>query len=233
MDTNSRTQLLSTRRRVFLAKLLLLAGGCLAGLLLAEVGLRLIGFRLGTDSAFQPDPYCSVRHVPNYRGWHTREGRVWIEINSHGCRDRERTVDKPPNTFRIAVIGDSYAEALQVDLDQTFWSVMERKLADSWRANGQRVEVLNFGVSGYGTAQELEMLRHYVWDYQPDLIMLQFFAANDVCNNSRKLDPDTARPYYTLEGERLVLDDSFLQDPQRSSISDIALDQAERFRRAA
>ena len=45
--------------------------------------------------------------------------------------------------------------------------------------------------------------------------MLQFFAANDVCNNSRKLDPDTARPYYTLDGERLVLDDSFLQDPER------------------
>jgi len=59
------------------------------------------------------------------------------------------------------------------------------------------------------------MLRHYVWDYQPDLVMLQFFAANDVCNNSRELDPETGRPYYTLDGERLVLDDSFLQDPQR------------------
>ena len=77
------------------------------------------------------------------------------------------------------------------------------------------------------------MVRHYVWDYQPDLIMLQFFAANDVCNNSRKLDPDTARPYYTLHGESLVLDDSFLQDPQHNSISDVAMDQAERFRRAA
>ena len=63
------------------------------------------------------------------------------------------TVDKPPNTFRIAVIGDSFAEALQVDLDHTFWSVMERKLAEGWRGNGQRVEVLNFGVSGYGTAR--------------------------------------------------------------------------------
>ena len=168
MNTNPRLHLFSTRWRVLLGRLLLLAGGCLIGLLLAEVGLRLSGFRLGTDSAFQPDPYCGVRHVPNYRGWHTREGRVWIEINSHGFRDRERTVDKPAGTFRIAVIGDSYAEALQVDLDKTFWSVLERKLAERWPAIGQRVEVLNFGVSGYGTAQELEMLRHYVWDYQPD-----------------------------------------------------------------
>ncbi len=205
----------STRRRVVLGRLLLMLLGCLAGLLLAEAALRLAGIGLGTDSAYQADPYCGVRHVPNYRGWHTREGRVWIEINSHGWRDRERSVDKPPDTFRIAVLGDSYAEAFQVALDKTFWSVMEDGLAERRRALGQRVEVLNFGVSGYGTAQELEALRHYVWAYQPDLILLQFFAANDVCNNSRRLDGHAGRPYYTLDGERLVLDDSFLQDPER------------------
>jgi hypothetical protein len=196
-------------------RLLLVVGGCLVGLLLAEGALRLVGYRLGTDSAFQADPYCGVRHVPNYRGWHTREGHVWIEINSRGCRDRERTLEKPADTFRIAVVGDSYSEAFQVELDDAFWSVLERKLAASWQRRGRRVEVLNFGVSGYGTAQELEMLRHYVWDYQPDMILLQFFAANDVRNNSRKLDGFSGRPYYTLDGDRLVLDDSFLQDPER------------------
>ena len=90
-----------------LGKLLLVVGGCLVGLLLGEMGLRLIGFGLGTDSAYQPDAYCGVRHVPNYRGWHTKEGRVWIEINRHGFRDRDRSITKPPDTFRIAVLGDS------------------------------------------------------------------------------------------------------------------------------
>ncbi|MHB8970995.1 MAG: SGNH/GDSL hydrolase family protein [Pirellulaceae bacterium] len=198
-----------------LGKLLLVVGGCLVGLLLGEVGLRLIGFGLGTDSAYQPDAYCGVRHVPNYRGWHTKEGRVWIEINRHGFRDRDRSIAKPPDTFRIAVLGDSFAEAFQVDLDKTFWSVMERKLAESWPIRGQHVEVLNFGVSGYGTAQELELLRHSVWDYQPDLILLQFLASNDVCSNSRELEPQTGRPFYTLDGEHLVLDDAFLRDPER------------------
>ncbi len=215
MDTPSRAGLFATRGRVLLARFLLLAGGCVVGLLLGEVALRVFGYRLGTTSAYQPDPYCGVRHVPHYRGWHTRESRVWIEINSHGFRDRERTIAKPPGTYRIAVVGDSFSEALQVDLDDTFWSVMERSLAKSWQAAGCRVEVLNFGVSGYGTAQALEMLRHYVWDYQPDLVMLEFLAANDVSNNSQQLQQDRIRPYYTWDGERLVLDNSFLQEPER------------------
>lgn len=202
-------------KRLF-AKFALVAGGCLVGLLLGELGLRLVGYRLGTDSAYQSDPYCGARLVPGYRGWHAKEGRVWIEINGHGFRDRERALEKPADTFRIAVIGDSFAEALQVELEQTFWSVMERKLAESRQINAPQVEVLNFGVSGYGTAQEFEMLRHYVWDYQPDLVMLQFFAANDVVNNSRKLEEQTGRPFYTLENGLLVLDNSFLQDAERT-----------------
>jgi lysophospholipase L1-like esterase len=183
--------------------------------LLAELGLRLMGYGLDTDSAFQPDFHCGARHVPNFRGWHTKEGRVWVEINSHGFRDRERTLTKPPNTYRIAVLGDSFAEAFQVQLDKPFWSVMERQLAERWQSHGQRVEVLNFGVSGYGTAQQLEMLRHYVWDYQPDLVLLQFLASNDVCSNSRALEPQDGRPFYTLEDDRLVLDNSFRRDPER------------------
>lgn len=208
-------RIVSSRGRLYLGRLGLIVAGCLVGLLLAEAGLRLLGYRLDMSSAFQADPYCGVRHVPGYRGWHTREGRTWIEINSHGFRDQERAYDKSPGTYRIAVIGDSYAEAFQVDRDKAFWSVMQQQLAAQWESTDRRVEVLNFGVSGYGTAQELEMLRHYVWNYQPDLILLQFLAANDVRNNSRPLESDNGRPYYTLDGDRLVLDDAFLRDPER------------------
>ncbi len=204
----------STLRRRCLLKCCLLAGGCLAGLILAELGLRLAGFRLGTDSAYQPDPYCGARLTPGFRGWHRREGRVWIEINSHGFRDRERSRTKPAGVFRIAVLGDSFAEALQVELNATFWSVLEQQLA-SRAPPGQQAEVLNFGVSGYGTAQELQLLRTYVWDYDPDLVLLLFLPANDVRNNCKSLEPDQGRPFFRLQDEQLVLDDSFLRAPER------------------
>ena len=161
MKTTTLGPVFSTRKRVWLARLALLIGGCLVGVLLAEVGLRVMGFRLGTDSAFQADPWCGVRHVPGYRGWHTREGRSWIEINSHGCRDRPRTVAKPAGTFRIAVLGDSYAEAFQVDLDKTFWSVMEEQIARALagaRPARRSVELRCFRLrhgSGTGNAEAL------------------------------------------------------------------------------
>ncbi len=62
----------------------------------------------------------------------------------------------------------------------------------------QPFEIINFGVSGYGTAQELQILRHRVWDYSPDMIILAFLTGNDVRNNSRALQRDDRMPYYGL-----------------------------------
>ncbi len=205
----------TSKRRIYLRRLCGGLFGLALGLVAAELLLRLVGFGLGTQSAFQPDPYCGARHVPNYRGWHTREGRTWIEINEHGFRDRARSKTKPAGTLRIAVLGDSFSEAFQVPLENTYWSVLERELAAHWPHEQGQVEVLNFGVSGYGTAQELEMLRHYVWDFEPDVVLLQMLASNDIANNSRELEVSRSRPFYTLEDGELVLDDSFLRDPER------------------
>ncbi|MEO8499242.1 MAG: hypothetical protein ABI614_29605, partial [Planctomycetota bacterium] len=75
------------------------------------------------------------------------------------------------------------------------------------------VEVINTGVAGYGTAQELLTLRARVWDYDPDVILLCVLPANDIRNNSKTLEPDQNRPFYRFEGVRLVLDTTFLESP--------------------
>jgi hypothetical protein len=118
---------------------------------------------------------------------------------------------KPPGTFRVAILGDSYAEAMQVDASQAFWAVAERELARCPALAGRTVEAVNFGVSGYGTAQELETLRHQVWGYEPDAVVLAFLTGNDVRNNLRELEGDPLRPYFVVRDGALVLDDSFLQ----------------------
>ena len=43
----------------------------------------------------------------------------------------------------------------------------------------KKIEVINFGVTEYSTAQELLTLRHNAWNYNPDLIILAFFIGND------------------------------------------------------
>jgi hypothetical protein len=52
-----------------------------------------------------------------------------------------------------------------------------------------------------------------VWKYKPDLVLLAFYTGNDVRNNYRPLEQDPLRPYFVLQGGKLVLDDSFRTSP--------------------
>lgn len=141
-------------------------------------------------------------------GMFTAEGVAFVQINSQGLRDREHSLAKPPNTFRIAVLGDSFSEALQVPVDQTYWSILERQLQNCSSLKGRKVEVINFGVTNYGTTQQLITLRNKVWAYSPDLVLLQVFTGNDITDNYRPLDPRN-RPYFVFKNGKLVEDLSF------------------------
>ena len=193
------------------AKLLLVCFSFLFALLVAEIALRLGGYSYPYWYAFEEQ--TGWMHRPGVAGWFRREGEAYIRINSAGMRDMERAKAKPPDVYRIAVLGDSFAEALQVPLEQTFWHQLEGRLAACPELSGRRVEVLNFGVSSYGTGQELIALRSRVWDYDPDLIVLTFTPSNDVRNNSRALERDELRPYFVFQGDRLVADMSFRESP--------------------
>jgi hypothetical protein len=187
---------------------LLVAGGLLVGLLLVEAGLRLTGY--SHPNLYTTDQHRGVALRPGAEGWWRKEGEAYIRINSDGLRDREHAKQKPPGTLRIAVLGDSYAEALQVPLEKTFWAVMEDRLQQCAALKGQKVEAINFGVSGYGTALELITLRQKVWDYSPDIVLLAVTTGNDITDNSRALKRDEDIPYFFHRDGRLVLDDSYL-----------------------
>lgn len=189
----------------------LMLAGLLIGLTLAELALRVMG--ISYPLPYLADPHVGSRLQPGFSAWFTQEGEALVRINRAGFRDREHAIAKPADTVRIAVLGDSFAEAVQVPVDQTFWSVLEDELQARGAFGGGRIEVLNFGISGHGTAQQLQMLHHHVWQYDPDIVLLAFFAGNDVRNNSQKLEPDPVRPFYKPVRDRLVLDDSFRQLP--------------------
>ena len=184
----------------------------IVGFLLVEAGLRISN--ISYIQAYTYDENLGNVLRANAKGWYRKEGRTFIEINSDGLRDNEYSLVKPADTFRIAVLGDSFAEALQVTAKKTFWSVMERELNSCISFAGKNVEVINFGVSGYGTAQELLILRHQAQKYDPDLIVLAFLTGNDICNNSKALSPDKMRPFFVYRDGILELDLSFRNLPQ-------------------
>jgi hypothetical protein len=156
------------------------------------------------------DEYRGFALRAGAEGWFRSEGEAYIRINTEGLRDREHSKIKPVNTVRLAILGDSYAEALQVSMEETFWAVLESELGKCPYLFGRKVEVINFGVSGYSTAQELMTLRHRVWDYSPDIVILAFLTGNDLTDNLRAFDSaDPMRPYFVYSNGELVLDDSF------------------------
>jgi hypothetical protein len=188
-------------------------GWIVLALLLVEVGLRLahIGYpNGGKELFFTWDPHTGIAPRPGAQGfWHTSEYDVPVHINSQGLRDREHAFQKPPNTYRVAVLGDSFTEALQVPMEKDDSSVLERELAKCPSRHGQTVEVMNFGVNSFTTAQQLPRLREKVWQYSPDLVLLNFDTGNNVYKNSRALQQDPYRPYFFEKDGKLVLDDSF------------------------
>lgn len=193
------------------SNLVLLIFSFVAALLAVEGILWLVGF--SKPNFYQADQDLGFSFRPGTEGWWRKEGNAYTKINSGGLRDYEYNKNKPGNVYRIAVLGDSYTEALQVPMNKAFWSIIERELPQCEKINGRKVEVINFGISGYGTAQELLMYRKKVKKYDPDIVILAFLTGNDIRNNSRILEGDSMRPYFIRKDGSLVLDNSFHDDP--------------------
>ncbi len=174
---------------------------------LAEVAVRVLGI---TDPVFrETDPVLGWAPVPNADGWWTREGRAHVHITEYGFRGVDVPPGMPtPGTLRVAVVGDSYVEARQVALEDTFGARLQHELGGCAH---QPIEVLAFGVSGFGTAQEYLLYRERVAAYHPDVVVLGFLTGNDIADNEPQLRPGGgSSPYFSVgtRGE-LVLDESF------------------------
>lgn len=209
----------SALRRRWIFRGLAIAVASAMALILAEIALRL--FVADTRSPYIYDEFTGTRLRAGHRFVFRSEGYSINLINSRGLRDREHSLEKPAGTLRIAILGDSFSEAFQVSQDRTFWSVLERELQVMPEYRDQTVEVINFGVSGFGTIQEWQMLEHYARDYSPDLVLLAFLPGNDVRNNSRQLEPDHRRPFATLNDGELQLDVSFRDDPMEKRFREL------------
>jgi hypothetical protein len=142
-------------------------------LILAELILQAIALvRPSYEVLFlQPDRTLGWKHVPGHRWqwsghhWYANEFSVTVQSNANGFRDAERAEAKPPGVRRVALLGDSFIEAVQVPMDQTASQRLEALL----NAKGQaRWEALNFGVSNFG--QYWLTWDHKAKRFDPDVV---------------------------------------------------------------
>jgi len=190
----------------WLGRLALVCMGLFAALVISEIFIR------RTFDIYRCHDVLGWTFAPGKTGLkmsHAREFMHRVRINDAGLNDEPRSLEKPDGTFRILILGDSMTASVQVDREDSFPRKLERKLQRRAGAAG-RIEVLNAGIDGYGTAQALLFLRALGWRYEPDVVLQGVYLGNDVADNYRYAGDSNhylagrcGRPYFELREGRL------------------------------
>ena len=104
-----------------------------------------------------------------------------FKTNSQGLRDKEYSLEKTANTFRVAVIGGSFTVPVGVEIDQAFHSILENRLNQEFP--DLNYEFINFAVSGYRINNKIAALKQKALEYKPDLILFILSARYSKCFN--------------------------------------------------
>lgn len=215
--TSNRSRLLTSavsRGRAGLVAVAVVVVASLLALLVLELVL-LATTRKPWVGGYSPHVGAGTSLTPGATGWWTEEGRGFVEVNSAGMRDsREYPMPVPADVIRIALIGDSFVEALQVNEEDAHFRLLEGLLNERCAVpGGQRVEVLPFGVSGHGVPQYLRTWQNRAVPLGATAGVIVVTTGNDWRNASRSLEGDPYRPYLIRSEStgQFVWDDSFRQ----------------------
>ena len=122
-------------------------------------------------------------------------------INSDGFRSPEISENKPSNTFRVFVVGGSTTYGSGVNDANTIPSLLQKKLDEKNYA--QTIEVINAGVSGARSVEEIKLIKEKLLNFAPDLI-IAYDGYNDI------------KSYY---GENIDPEDSQFSEKESSAIN--------------
>jgi len=192
-------------------KILNWAGAMVFSLVVAITALEVLLSM--TVHHYECDTQLGWRFVPDRTAWkisRTLEFANRVSFNSHGFRDIERSYKKPPETYRILLLGDSFLAATQVPLEESFSALLEQRLVGRTLPD-HKIEIITTGVDGYGTAQQLLLFRGHAWRYEPDLVLSEILV-NDIADNSpaggganHYMAGSCGRPYFELDRGTLEL----------------------------
>jgi len=188
--------------RSSLINLALFVTSTILALLMIELALRLMGWDtmyVSPERArfWKCDPLLGWAHQPGQEGiFETPQFRTTVHINQKGLRDRDHSYERIKDVGRILVLGDSFAWGYGVEENQRFSQLLETLMS---------VEVVNAGVSGYSTDQELLWFQNEGIKYDPDLVIL-VFAGNDIGDNEQQLvNTVYYKPQFVIAEGQLIL----------------------------
>jgi hypothetical protein len=192
--------------------------GLLIAALLGEVALRLT---MPSHLASGRDERAFFCRFDRQLGWaplenitavhNAKRATSIVHQNQYGMRGSDDIqLDKSSGKKRVLVLGDSYAWGFGMD---------QSKLFSAPEVHGTDEEILNFGVSGYGTDQEYLLYLRKGTQFVVDQVVVAFTPYNDVENNLAPEQYSYLKPYFTLEDGRLVLHDSHIRERKVHNIT--------------
>lgn len=145
-----------------------------------------------------PNEWSGVWNRPHLAYRHsTHEFEAMNFTNGQGLRvpdgGGDYALEPRAGTTRVMLLGPSFAFGWGVDYEATFGHVLERLLEDQRWRDGDRVELINAGVSSLGPAPQLSWFRHVGSRFAPDLVIQFIHGSMAVKNHPRsrnRVTPD-------------------------------------------
>lgn len=116
-----------------------------------------------------------------------------VVTNADGFTGRDYPLKT--NNYRIAILGDSAVEAYGVP-DTTRFTYVAEQLVFTKTQGRRKVEVMGFGVSGWGNVQHYGAVRKYVLKYKPDEIWVMFLPTNETGDNTPLMNAPPLGPTF-------------------------------------
>lgn len=116
------------------------------------------------------DPHLIYKPISNYP-------QNNCELDLEGYRSVN---DQPQTQETLVLLGDSFTWGHGVASEKTYANVLQKKLLKK----GVNIKVINAGVPGYGTDQELEYLSQFILTTNKPSIVVLNMNLNDVLDNN-------------------------------------------------
>jgi hypothetical protein len=182
-STQSRTRPLKLMRAFGLQGLVIVVTLIIAELILHALNVPYLRADDWGSLHYRYDAELGWSPVPNSHSASALPREIDVSHNSLGVRDREfRKSAQPAMLF----IGDSFTWGYNVEAAERFSDLLRARL---------NYNVLNAGVSGYGTDQAFLLLKRLWNDVEPSVVVLMFCVENDHTDNSRNMRYFNYKPY--------------------------------------
>ncbi|MBF0483208.1 MAG: hypothetical protein HQL25_00730 [Candidatus Omnitrophica bacterium] len=114
---------------------------------------------------------------PNYKNTFPGHGKNYPNSYTHYYNKQgwiakyDIALKKPKDTYRIFYVGDSFTEGV-MPMEQSVPSIVQQVLNDKFSNKGINFEVINTGTSSYGNVIYYILIRYFITQYHPDVVVI-------------------------------------------------------------